>query len=129
MNDPDANKTSAFDSFESVMQAMDVELARSKPSSGKQTKKGKGKEKATESTIPLDGDIEAAMDAELKTLLEHEGVGGDTDNDEEDVDHGIDYNLIKNFLESFKGQAGLSGPVSSLAGRLQPDFRLPRDFS
>ena len=112
------------------MQAMDIELARSRPSKGKQkplTRKDKGK--ATEPAIPVDGNIESAMDAELKTLLEGEDFGDDADDDEEDIDPGIDYNLIKNFLESFKSQAGLSGPVSNLAGRLQPNFKLPRDFS
>jgi len=132
VNDPDAGKNSALDSFESVMQAMDVELARSRPLNGKRkppaTSKGKGKGKATETTIPVDGDIDAAMDAELKALLEREGLD-DSDEDGEGVDPGIDYNLIKNFLESFKSQGGLSGPVSNLAGRLQPDFKLPRDFS
>jgi hypothetical protein len=133
INDSDTGKNSAFDSFESVMQAMDVELARSQPSSGKRkpptTSKDKGKGKATEAAIPVDADIDAAMDAELKALLEREGLDGDSDDDGEGVDPGIDYNLIKNFLESFKSQAGLSGPVSNLAGRLQPDFKLPRDFS
>lgn len=126
-------KNPALDSFESVMQAMDVELARSRPSKGKQksstTGKDKGKGKATEPIAPVDGDIDAAMDAELKALLEREGLGDDSDDEGEEADVGIDYNLIKNFLESFKSQAGLSGPVSNLAGRLQPDFKLPRDFS
>ena len=115
------------------MQAMDAELARSRPSNGKRkpptTSKDKGKGRATESVVPVDGDIDTAMDAELKALLEHEGLGNDSDDDGEDVDPGIDYNLIKNFLESFKSQGGLSGPVSNLAGRLQPDFKLPKDFS
>ena len=115
------------------MQAMDVELARSRSSSGKRkasaTSKDKGKGKAIETIIPADGDIDTAMDAELKALLEREGLGDNSDDDGEDTDPGIDYNLIKNFLESFKSQAGLSGPVSNLAGRLQPDFKLPRDFS
>jgi len=130
VNDSDTGKNSALDSFESVMQAMDVELARSRPSNGKQqphaTGRDKGKGKATETAIPVD--IDAAMDAELKALLEREGLN-DSDEDGEGVDPGIDYNLIKNFLESFKSQGGLSGPVSNLAGRLQPDFKLPRDFS
>ena len=115
------------------MQAMDVELARSRPSNGKRkplaTNTDKGKARATEPAVPVDGDIDAAMDAELKALLEREGLGDDSDDDGEEMDTGIDYNLIKNFLESFKSQAGLSGPVSNLAGRLQPDFKLPRDFS
>jgi len=131
--DSDTGKNSALDSFESVMQAMDAELAGSRPSNGKPkpptTSKAKGKGKATETVTPVDGDIDAAMDAELKELLEREGLGGGSDDDGEDMDPGIDYNLIKNFLESFKSQAGLSGPVSNLAGRLQPDFKLPRDFS
>ena len=130
-NDSDGDKNSALNSFESVMQAMDVELTRSR--TGKQkssaTSKGKGKGEATEIPIPVDGDIDAAMDAELKALLEREGLDDDSGDDGEDVDPSIDYNLIRNFLESFKSQAGLSGPVSNLAGRLQPDFKLPRDFS
>lgn len=132
VNGSDTDNGSALDSFESVMQAMDIELVRSRPSNGKQkpsTRKDKGKGKATEPAVPVDGDIEAAMDAELKALLEREGLGDDTDDDEEDTDPGIDYNLIKNFLESFKSQGGLSGPVSNLAGRLQPDFQLPKDSS
>lgn len=132
-DDPDAGKNTALDSFESVMQAMDAELTRKRPSNGKPkppaTSKDKGKGKATEPAIPVDGDIDAAMDAELRALLEQEGLGDGSDDDGEGVDPGIDYNLIKNFLESFKSQAGLSGPVSSLAGRLQPDFKLPRDFA
>ena len=131
-DDSGAGKNSVLDSFEAVMQAMDVELARSRPSNGKRkppaASRDKGKGKATEAVIPADGDIDAAMDAELRALLEREGLD-DSDEDGEGADTGIDYNLIKNFLESFKSQAGLSGPVSNLAGRLQPDFKLPRDFS
>jgi len=130
-NDSDTGNNSALNSFESVMQAMDAELAHSRPSNGKlkppTTSKAKGKGKATETVTPVDGDIDTAMEAELKALLDGEGLGDDSDG--EDMDPGIDYNLIKNFLESFKSQAGLSGPVSNLAGRLQPDFKLPRDFS
>ncbi|KAH9007998.1 SGT1-domain-containing protein [Lactarius pseudohatsudake] len=118
-----------LDSFEAVMQAMDEELARSKNASAGRPnlppgEKGKGKE-----TGPARGadegsmDIEEAMDAELKAALEQD------EDAEVDVsaEGGLDYNLIKNFLESFKSQAGLSGPVSNLAGRLQPGWGLPRD--
>lgn len=72
-------------------------------------------------------DIEAAMERELRAAL---GENGLEDSDEEGGDGGevsMDYNLIKNFLESFKGQAGMSGPVSNLAGRLQQGWMLPRD--
>ena len=115
------------------MQAMDEELARSRskhasapagPSNPPLVdKKGKGK-----GTSPAQGaeeaiDIEKAMDAELKAALEQD------EDAEVDVSADGDYNLIKNFLESFKSQAGLSGPVSNLAGRLQPGWGLPRDES
>ncbi|KAK7694353.1 hypothetical protein QCA50_001539 [Cerrena zonata] len=116
-----------LDSFEAVMQAMDAELARSKAerhaSTPKSADKGKGKAKETG---PLEeDDIEIAMDAELKAALE----GDDEENDDEEFDEKLDYNLIKNFLESFKSQGGLSGPVGNLVGRLQPDWKLPRDSS
>lgn len=71
-------------------------------------------------------DIEASMQAELESLLEQEDAG---DSDEEANKPTMDYNLIKNFLESFKSQGGLSGPVGNLAGRLQPGWTLPRDES
>ncbi|KAG6870509.1 AP-3 complex subunit sigma-2, partial [Termitomyces sp. T32_za158] len=48
------------------------------------------------------------MEAELRSTLERD--------DEDDDEEPPDYNLIKNFLESFKSQGGLSGPVGNLAG-------------
>jgi hypothetical protein len=119
-----------LDSFEAVMRAMDEELVRVRSqdaSSGfRNTSLGdNGKGKARAQGVEEGADIETAMDAELKAALEH-------DNDDEvdlDAEGNIDYNLIKNFLESFKSQGGLSGPVSNLAGRLQPGWGLPRDDS
>lgn len=110
------------------MRAMDAELVRSRSSPKKaapspQLPKDKGKGKAT--MVEDEEDIEAAMDAELRAVLEADGM---EDQDEED-EAPADYHLIKNFLESFKSQAGLSGPVSNLAGRLQPGWTLPRDDS
>lgn len=119
----DESKSDSLDSFDSVMKAMDVELGRIQNKSSKPAPpppaNAKGKGKATEE-VEEDEDIEAAMEAELKAALE----GAD---DEENEDAGVDYNLIKNFLESFKSQGGLSGPVGNLAGRLQPGWKLPRD--
>ncbi|KIY51330.1 SGT1-domain-containing protein [Fistulina hepatica ATCC 64428] len=135
-----------LDSFESVMEAMEEELERSRtvkmPTgmksnvttsstepvvekiTGANETKDKGKAKAVdEHREEEDVDIEAAMDAELRDVLQR----GEDDFDGSDDNATIDYNLIKNFLESFKSQAGLSGPVSSLAGRLQPGWQLPRD--
>ncbi|KAF9270523.1 SGT1-domain-containing protein [Marasmius fiardii PR-910] len=119
---PQANPS--LDSFEALMKAMDAELRRS--TSGLVTKNvpkvGKGKEKSKASVSNDDDDIEAMMAEELDSVLER-----DEEDDGEIGNAGVDYNLIKNFLESFKSQAGLSGPVSNLAGRLQPDWKLPRD--
>ncbi|KAF8263515.1 SGT1 protein-domain-containing protein [Lactarius quietus] len=122
-------KNPNLDSFEAVMRAMDEELARSRSKNASAgppdvpQEKGKGKEKAPAGVTEEDMDIETAMDAELKAALEHD------EDAEMDVgaEGGLDYNLIKNFLESFKSQAGLSGPVSNLVGRLQPGWGLPRD--
>jgi hypothetical protein len=126
---PRPNANPNLDSFEAVMQAMDAELARSRKPGNEQSstsqapgptpEKGKGKEKVH---VEDQGDIEAAMDAELRAVLEDdEGEEG------EEGEGPMDYNLIKNFLESFKSQGGLSGPVSNLAGRLQTGWTLPRD--
>lgn len=122
------------------MDAMDEELARARNLRGKragspsgasggnslasnQTRgptagdsKGKGR------AVEVD-DIEAAMDAELQASLLH---AGDESDEELALEPG-DYGIIKNFLESFKAQGGLAGPVSTLAGRLDPGWRLPRD--
>jgi predicted nucleic acid-binding Zn-ribbon protein len=106
---------------------MDEELARSQsnksrpaPTPSETKKKDKGKGKAP-SVQEEDYDIDSAMDEELKAALEQDAEG------EDDGEVPMDYNLIKNFLESFKSQGGLSGPVSTLAGRLQPGWQLPRD--
>ena len=124
-----------LDSFEAVMKALDEVLHQKvvKSSSAKvpqptvkpSIKDDKGKKKASiEDEMAMeegsDSDVETAMDAELKRLL---------DGDDVHSDEALDYSLIKNFLESFKSQGGLSGPVSNLAGRLVPDLKLPRDSS
>ncbi|EDR15436.1 uncharacterized protein LACBIDRAFT_301759 [Laccaria bicolor S238N-H82] len=131
MSGPRPNVNPKLDSFETVMEALDQELARNRRSRAPATKapetKGKGKEKTVRIDVndkdeDEDEDIDAAMEAELKATLEQA-----EDEDEDSGEASIDYNLIKNFLESFKSQGGLSGPVGSLAGRLQPGWKLPRD--
>lgn len=47
----------------------------------------------------------------------------DDESDDDEVD--VDYNLAKNLLESFKGQAGMAGPVSNILGMM--GLQLPRD--
>ncbi|THH02483.1 hypothetical protein EW026_g363 [Hermanssonia centrifuga] len=127
---PRPNVNPNLDSFEAVMQAMDAELARNRSATAQtpsaKTDKGKGKMQATEAGEDDEEDIEAAMEAELKDVLDK---GFDEDDAEIGGGEHMDYNLIKNFLESFRSQAGLSGPVSNLAGRLQGGWALPRDES
>lgn len=57
------------------------------------------------------------------------GAGADDmeedESDDDEVD--IDYNLAKNLLESFKGQAGMVGPVGTMLADM--GIRLPRDES
>ena len=123
------------------MQAMDAELQAKRdakqtataPMPPKPKDKGKGKAVfvPTDPVIPergednMDDNSEEAMEAELRAALE---TGSDSEDDDKPVPD-IDYNLIKNFLESFKSQGGLSGPVSNLAGRLEGGWGLPRDES
>ena len=118
---PRPNVNPELDSFEAVMEALDAELLQQKKPSAKSSSlkgKGKAKENYAMAIDENDIDIEAAMDAELKEALQ------DAESDSEEP---MDYNMIKNFLESYKSQAGLSGPVSNLAGMLQPGMKLPRD--
>ncbi|TGJ80246.1 hypothetical protein E0Z10_g8527 [Xylaria hypoxylon] len=66
------------------------------------------------------------LDSKESVVSKDKGNGveeaGEESGDEE-VD--IDYNLAKNLLESFKGQAGLAGPAGNLLGMM--GMKLPRD--
>ena len=123
-------KNPNLDSFEALMQAMDAELAKARsqsdPAPHINAAGNKGKAKATETIDDEDEDIEAAMEAELQAVLE-KGLPDDDNLELADDSQKAEYNLIKNFLESFKSQGGLSGPVGNLAGRLQPGWQIPRD--
>lgn len=116
-------KNSDLNSFEAVMQAMDAELSRAKRDkkpapvmSPVKRDSEKGKQKAE------GDDVGAAMDAELRAALQDSSDGEDQDGETP-----IEYTLMKNFLESYKSQQGLSGPVGNLMGRL--GWQLPRDES
>lgn len=101
------------------MDALDVELQRIKE--GKGGPKGKGIAnpdfvEGLQGETTENFDIDEEMANELKVMMQESG----------NAEH-MDYTLIKNFLESFKSQQGLSGPVSNLIGRL--GWQLPRDTS
>ena len=125
------NVDSKLDSFEAVMHAMDAEIARARAGehAAPPTNFSSGNSERTHPRAEIggDADIEAAMEAELEAELKR---GSDDEGPEDALwQEKVDYNLIKNFLESFKSHAGQSGPVSNLAGRLQPGWELPRDES
>ncbi|GAA5894669.1 uncharacterized protein JCM6883_002171 [Sporobolomyces salmoneus] len=63
-----------------------------------------------------DEDVEQ-MDHELQQMLKDMGGEGDGGT--------LDYNLVKNFLDSFQSQGGFAGPAGNLSGRL--GFNLPRN--
>lgn len=123
------------------MQAMDEALQLYKgsksnsrsPSAAPGGSRDKGKGKSQQPPVPdlaeEDQNIEEAMAAELRAALETESDSEGENATGEDAE--IDYKLIKNFLQSFKAQGGLAGPVSSLAGRLEGGrvWSLPRDSS
>ncbi|KAJ8296593.1 Protein ecdysoneless [Rhodotorula toruloides] len=125
--------------FDSLMDRMEAELAQAKsskpqptssantsPSSAEPKKKNAARQSdpnrivvdsLSDSEEDDDGEPDlSAMDAELQHLLKDlQGQG----------EGGMDYNLVKNFLDSFQSQGGFAGPAGNLAGRL--GFQLPRD--
>ncbi|BGP22074.1 SGT1 family protein [Rhodotorula toruloides] len=125
--------------FDSLMDQMEAELAQAKsnkpqPSasarasvSSAEPKKKNAARQSDPNRIVVDSlsDSEeddggepdlSAMDAELQHLLKDlQGQG----------EGGMDYNLVRNFLDSFQSQGGFAGPAGNLAGRL--GFQLPRD--
>jgi hypothetical protein len=105
------------------MKAMEVELAKHKKAQvGREA--SRARKRKDEDISQSEYDAERLMDDELEISLRQE-----SEEEDELGSADVDYNLIKNFLESFKSQAGLSGPVGNLAARLQPDWKLPRDDS
>ena len=110
-----------LDSFEALMEAMDAELHRQRPPTAKPAT-GKSRVLVRDADADADEDdfSEGDLDDELAGALKRDP----TDDDADGPGH---YGLIKNFLESFKSQAGLAGPVSNLAGRLDPTVQLPTE--
>lgn len=152
---PKGEPNQALNSFETMMKAMEDELARhnqgkdeamaeqpAAPRFVKPVKKdaanspkqkgglklGKGKSTRFQrlQDLPSEADLDdmddeelAAMDAELKLALE--GVSDDDDMPEAaqlDDSGRQQYDMMKNFLESYRSQGGQSGVVGNLFGRL-----------
>lgn len=106
--DDDAQIQELMKQFESELSehgALDLDPKPEKSA----TIKGKAKETAGISGSPADAEM--GRDAD------------ESDSGDEEIN--IDYNLAKNLLESFKGQAGLAGPAGNILSMM--GFQLPRD--
>ena len=130
-----------LDSFDKVMEAMDTELAKV---TGKRPKRPPVPSPSNAPPpsrgnplppLPTEADLEAmdeddlaAMDRELRAALRGAGIEDEDDEDmgELDVDEakGLEgedkreYQMMRDFLESYQSQAGQSGVVGNLFGRL-----------
>ncbi|KAL0260152.1 hypothetical protein SLS55_005898 [Diplodia seriata] len=113
-DDGDAYDPKEAEEFRKMMESMEAELKEAgaldlnpKPKATDEQKaiKGKGKAKAKVE----DDDVE-----EIER----------SDDEEEEVGE-MDYNLLKNMLEAFKGQAGMAGPAGNMMGMM--GVNMPRD--
>ncbi|GKT82820.1 regulatory factor Sgt1 [Colletotrichum tofieldiae] len=95
--------------------ALKLDQPRNKVSAleGKGKGKGKGKKKAS------------AGERNMTATADHVATDNEDEGDGDDREVDIDYNLAKNLLESFKGQAGMPGPTGNILGMM--GFQLPRD--
>jgi len=66
-----------------------------------------------------------ALKGNAKTKEKDAPLREDWEDESDDEDADIDFNLAKNLLESFKSQAGLAGPGGNLIGMM--GMQLPRD--
>ncbi|GAA5894767.1 uncharacterized protein JCM6883_002201 [Sporobolomyces salmoneus] len=89
-----------------------------KPSSSSSSSNKVTIETLSDSDDQDDGDEDVEqMDHELQQMFKDMGGEGDGGT--------LDYNLVKNFLDSFQSQGGFAGPAGNLSGRL--GFNLPRN--
>jgi len=70
-------------------------------------------------------DLAPKKRAVLKGKKDSDDREGSVEESGDDEEINVDYNLAKNILESFKGQAGTAGPVSNILGMM--GIQLPRD--
>ncbi|KAK0628014.1 Protein ecdysoneless-like protein [Lasiodiplodia hormozganensis] len=111
--DDEAYDPKEAEEFRKMMEGMEAELREAgalnlnpkpKTADGQKAIKGKGKAKADE-----DDDVEE--------------IERSDDEDGEVLD--MDYNMLKNMLEAFKGQAGMAGPAGNMMGMM--GVNMPRD--
>ncbi|ORX34672.1 SGT1 protein-domain-containing protein [Kockovaella imperatae] len=125
--------SSPLDSFEKVMEAMDAQLAAARgPSKDSKSTLKDPKTFPAEADIDglSDGELEA-MDRELKAALQGAASDDDMDDDGDNADQVAElgeeekreYRMMKDFLESYRAQAGQSGVIGNLFGRLQGEGR------
>lgn len=127
-----------LDSFDKVMAAMDTELAKAtnkKPSAPQKPLTNGNPSKKPLPKLPTEADLDdmndddlAAMDRELRAALKGAGVEDDDDDDMGELyaeeakglegEERREYKMMKDFLESYRSQAGTSGVVGNLFGRL-----------
>ncbi|GJC77780.1 protein ecdysoneless [Colletotrichum liriopes] len=93
--------------------ALKLDQPRNKVSVLEGEGKGKGKKKAS------------AGESNMTATADHVATDNEDEGDGDDREVDIDYNLAKNLLESFKGQAGMPGPTGNILGMM--GFQLPRD--
>ena len=124
-----------LDSFDKVMAAMDTELAKATGEAPRApivppivNGKANGLSKLpTEADLDdMDEDDLAAMDRELRAALKGAGVEDDDEIGDLDVEEAKElegeerreYRMMRDFLESYRSQAGGSGVAGNLFGRL-----------
>jgi hypothetical protein len=137
----------SLDSFDKVMEAMDAELAKAKaakrskgsdepetttPAAAPSITSAPATARSQSDSRPIEQDLDdfddddlLAMDRELKAALKSAGVNSGDEDDEEieevgqlDDEGKREYNMMKDFLESYKSQGGNAGVVGNLFGRL-----------
>lgn len=146
-----------LNSFDALMDAMDAELRKQKAAHSSPAKAGSGSgrrktsrptRKTVDGMVIVDDSDPDAVSSDEDDESEGGMMGGEDDDENmamEEIDaelaaalrrdpadrnadgDGLDYAMITNFLESFKSQSGLAGPVSNMFGRLDKDFVMPRD--
>ncbi|GAA5832891.1 hypothetical protein JCM3766R1_007079 [Sporobolomyces carnicolor] len=130
--------------FDSLMEQMEKELShvkRSVPNPASTPRAPKASSSSSASSKPANPTTSSASN---KVTIESLSDSDDDDEDDEDVERmdaelqemlkdmggdgeggTMDYNLVKNFLDSFQSQGGFAGPAGNLSGRL--GFNLPKN--